>query len=93
MTRIANRDLPFLPIEPGTIPIPPVVIHKSIRKPHARWGLDRLEVGQSVFMKGAKAHPKKLFFALKRERGILFSARVYKNSDGMPVGVRVWRVM
>jgi len=93
MTRIANRDLPLLPIELSAIPIPPVAMPKSTRTPHARWGLERLQVGQSVYMKGAKAHPKKLFFVLKKSMGILFTARIYWDKNGTPVGVRVWRVV
>lgn len=93
MTRISNRDLPLLPIEPSAIPIPPVAMPKSTRTPHARWGLERLEVGQSVYMEGAKAHPKKLFFVLKKTMGILFTARIYWDKNGTPVGVRVWRVV
>ena len=93
MTRVSNRDLPLLPIEAITIPIPPFAIPKRTRTPHARWGLERLEVGQSVYMKGAKAHPKKLLFLLKKSLGILFTARIYWNKNGNPVGVRVWRVV
>ena len=93
MTRISNRDLPLLPIEPSAIPIPPVAMPKSTRMPHARWGLERLEVGQSVYMEGAKAHPKKLLYVLKKTKGILFTARIYWDKNGNPVGVRVWRVV
>lgn len=93
MTRISNRNLPLLPIEPGTIPIPALAIPKRARTPHARWGLERLQVGQSVYMEGAKAHPKKLFFVLKKTMGILFTARIYWDKKGNPVGVRVWRVV
>ena len=93
MTRISNRNLPLLPIEPGTIPIPALAIPKRARTPHARWGLERLEVGQSVFMKGAKAHPKKLLFLLKRNHGLLFTSRIYWDKNGNLLGVRVWRVV
>ena len=93
MTRISNRNLPFLPIEAIPIPIPPVAMPKSTRTPHARWGLERLQVGHSVYMEGAKAHPKKLFFVLKKTMGILFTARIYWDKNGNPVGVRVWRVV
>jgi len=93
MTRISNRNLPLLPIEPGTIPIPALAIPKRARTPHARWGLERLTLGQSVYMDGAQAHPKKLLFEIKKNRGILFTARTYWDENGEPIGVRVWRVV
>jgi hypothetical protein len=90
--RISNKLLPFLPIE-ADIPIPPVFTPARIRPPHARWGLERLRVGESVYMIGAKRHPKKLFHTLKKNHGLLFTARIYSNDDGSVRGVRVWRVV
>jgi len=93
MTRVPNTELPFLPIENSEIPIPAFSMPKKTRVPHARWGLERLEVGQSVFMKGAKAHPKKLLFLLKKNHGLLFTSRIYWDKNGNLLGVRVWRVV
>ena len=90
--RPPNKLLPFLKIE-RHIPVPNVAGAKTPRVPHAKWGLERLQINESVYMEGARAMPKKLFHILKRERGILFSSRVYRDEDGMPIGVRVWRVM
>jgi hypothetical protein len=87
------KFLPFLRVETD-IPIPPVISSPKRRRiAHARWGLERLKVGESVYMAGAKMHPKKLFYKMKMKNGILFTARVCYKSDGSVKGIRVWRVI
>jgi hypothetical protein len=90
--RISNKLLPFLPVETG-IPIPEIVTPSRARPAFARWGLERLKIGESVYMDGVRGHPKKLLYTMKKNHGILFTVRAYRNEDGNVKGIRVWRVV
>jgi len=83
--------LELLPIEKG-IPIPDVNNMPKYRKP-AKYaiGLDRLEVGDSVYYTHSDWPPSREMHDLKMRYGRLFAYRRYRSDAGKSIGIRVWR--
>jgi len=88
-----SKNLIVLEIEKG-IPIPKVNRTPAFRrKPKYRIGLDRLEVGDSVFIPESRQPPQREMHNIKMRLGWLYTFRIIKDDSGNVEGVRVWRVM
>jgi hypothetical protein len=93
MAKYINDKLIVLKVEKG-IPIPEVVRNpKWSRKAKYRIGLERLEIGDSVFIPESSQPPQTQMHDLKMRFGRLFTYRIVKDEDGIPSGVRIWRVI
>lgn len=81
-----------LPVDKG-VPIPPVDTDPRKRATDTRYviGLDRLDVGDSVFIPYARNAPKVQMHDLKMRHGRLFAFRTFRAEDGSVPGIRVWR--
>jgi hypothetical protein len=88
-----KQEIILLPIEKG-IPLPEVERKPKWRRPiRYKIAIDRLDVGDSVFIPGATQPPQKEMHYLKMRMGRLFSFRVIKDDLGNLEGIRVWRVL
>lgn len=85
------NHLELLPVEDG-IPIPEINRNPRIRRnPQYLYGLERLEVGQSIYIPDALRPPLAAISMAKRKLGRLFVFRMYRNDEGAHIGCRVWR--
>lgn len=89
----AEPKMQLLPIEKG-IPIPKLD-HRPAWRPKSqyRYGLERLEVGDSIYIPGKSRIPSAALSTTKLRLGRLFTVRVYRDPDGTQVGLRIWRVL
>ena len=90
--RYLNPKLQLLPVDKG-IPIPEPEYH-PMWKPEQKYlyGLERLDVGDSILIPGKGRIPTKNLSDVKRRLGWLFTYRVQKDYNGEQTGIRVWRV-
>lgn len=87
-----SSPLILLPIEKG-VPIPEAETAPSFRrKATYRIAIERLFVGDSIFIPEAKQPPQHEIVFLKQRFGRNFIYRTVKDEEGNIVGVRVWRV-
>ena len=87
----AKPVLELLPVEEG-IPIPPPNYFPKYRKPPKYlYGLERLEINQSIFIPDARNAPMSAINKCKSRYGRLFNYRLYYDANGSISGCRVWR--